>query len=267
MIIPIKRIITEGLFDWVDGKQTVYHGTSSDNKKNIQQNGLLKQHTGGENSATSILNVIDPDAYNNSLNKTYTTKSRWEAAKYAGSHLNGERVTGLSDPLDQLKAVPNIIKSYVTGDGIVKARIPKDFINKNEVINPELKLYMDPNLQPLATQMTKPFVKNYIVPYIMRKNFGNNKVFKESIPTEFISGSKDYKTGINMDGIKENIKSKFNTNKSKYTKIKENLALRGSNKNVNNMTKNAKLVNAGVTAAKVGGAAILADQLYNQEEE
>ena len=263
--IPIKQLITEGFFDWVDGKQTVYHGTSVDNKKNIQKNGLLKQHTGGENSATSILNAVDPTMHDNSLNKTYTTKSRWEAAKYAGTHLNGERITGLSDPIDQIKTIPNIIKSYITGDGIVKARIPKDFINKHEVLNPELKGYMDPKLNPTNVRFSPDFIREYIVPYRMKNTFGDNKVFKESIPTEFISGSKNYNTGISLDGIKENIKNKFNSNKSRYTKIRENLALRGSNKRVHRIDKNVKLIKAGATAAKIGGTAALVDHFYNQD--
>lgn len=267
MIIPIKRIITEALFDVFDGKTTVYHGTSPVNKKRIQAEGLLKYHTGAENSATNILKSIDQDTYDKSLDKTYTTNSRWSAAKYAGSHLNGERITGLSDPIDILKTIPNTFKSYITGKGIVKMRIPKDFINKNEVLNPELKSKLDPTLQPIEVQFAPNFIRNYIIPRTGVNLFGSDRVFKDNIPTNFISGSKDYNTNttLNGNGIKSNIKDKIGAPESKYSKIKNNFAMRGSNVRVRRLRSNANLVNNGLNAVGILGTGAIGNHLMNND--
>ena len=250
-----------------DGKTTVYHGTSPENKKRIQAEGLLKHHTGAENSATNILKSVDQDTYNKSLDKTYTTNSRWAAAQYAGSHLNGERVTGLSDPIDILKTIPNTFKSYITGNGIVKMRIPKEFVNKNEVLNPELKSKLDPNLQPIGVQFAPNFIRNYIIPRVGVNAFGSDRVFKDNIPTNFISGSKDYNTNATLNGIKANIKNKIGTPESKYSKIKNNFAMRGSNVRVRRLRSNANLANNGLNAVGILGTGAIGNHLMNDNNE
>lgn len=267
MVIQIKSLLLnntqeelfENLLDFLDGKTTVYHGTSPENKINIQQNGLNGKYTGDKNSATEILRSVNPDAYNASKDKVFTTNSRWMAAKYAASHHNGERITGLSDTSDILKTFPRTIHSYVTGKGIVKMRLPKEFVSKSEVLNPELKSLLDKNLHSSTIQNNSDMVRNYIVPNIGLKSFGNDRVFKNDIDTKYISGSNNYEK-INLKNIKNNIFNK----RTEYSKIKSN-ALRGSNKSTRIGRSNAKKVNLVSNGLKALGSGIIGYNLLKDE--
>ena len=173
MIIPIKKIILEGLNN--SNSIRVYHGTSPEYKEDILQNGMKISRAGKGND--SSIKKLDKDIQDVSGNRNYTTTSKFQAASYAAQHDNGQRLSP-----DQIKG-SKTLKSLATNDGIVQMDIPKSFDQKHRVINPEY-----------ATIMSK--AKDGIIPTIkaMRAGgaFKNDRVYNKDIPTEFIKGSKNY---------------------------------------------------------------------------
>lgn len=251
MKLKINKQLIEEYFDFLDGRQTIYHGTSPENKKEILQNGLQGQYTGQVGSATG--NVLNGTIQGeDSKNKVFTTSSKWGAAKYAASHTkDGNRIIGASPIKDQLVVFPRAVKAYVTNDGIIKARLDKDF-QKHEILNPELKSFVDPNYGNLRpeTQMAPQGIKNFMA----TKMFGNDKVYNKDIPSYMINGGRNYKKqsfGQHYDEIKDNIFGK----ESDFSKLRRKGKI-GSNKTVRQNIKNGKnigLINSGLSLGMLGG--------------
>ena len=225
MIIPIKKIILEGLNNSI----RVYHGTSPGYKEDILQNGMKISRAGKGND--SSIKKLDKDSQNISGNRNYTTTSKFQAASYAAQHDNGQRLSP-----DQIKG-SKTLKSLATNDGIVQMDIPKSFDQKHRVINPEY-----------ATIMSK--AKDGIIPTIkaMRAGgaFKNDRVYNKDIPTEFIKGPKNYNP--NSEAYKTPTNQ---TNPLRDSSVR-NSAIRGRTKKIRNNEKyvaKAKAITAGAGLA------------------
>ena len=224
MIIPIKKIILEGLNN--SNSIRVYHGTSPEYKEDILQNGMRISRAGKGND--SSIKKLDKDIQDVSGNRNYTTTSKFQAASYAAQHDNGQRLNP-----DQIKG-SKTLKSLATNDGIVQMDIPKSFDQKHRVINPEY-----------ANIMSK--AKDGIIPTIkaMRAGgaFKNDRVYNKDIPTEFIKGSKNY-----------NPNSKAYT---LHTPVSKNplkdLAVRGRTKRIRKNEKYISGIKAGLGAVGAVG--------------
>jgi hypothetical protein len=241
MIIPIKKIILEGLNN--SNSIRVYHGTSPEYKEDILQNGMRISRAGKGND--SSIKKLDKDIQDVSGNRNYTTTSKFQAASYAAQHDNGLRLSP-----DQIKG-SKTLKSLATNDGIVQIDIPKNFDQKHRVINPEY-----------ATIMSK--AKDGIIPTIkaMRAGgaFKNDRVYNKDIPTEFIKGSKNYNPNSEAYKIPTN-----QTNPLRDSSVRDS-AVRGRTKKIRNNEKyvaKAKAITAGVgltgTTAGLYGLSKLVD--------
>lgn len=123
------------LFDdgYIDGRTTLYHGTSEESAKKIKQEGLKAKYTGvGSPTSKSITDILPEDIVNKSKGHSFLDKKRFLAAHYAAQHRgDGKRSTEPSG-----EVIKDWFKHFVgTKKGVVKARVP--LWDKKTIKNPE----------------------------------------------------------------------------------------------------------------------------------
>ena len=179
--VGLKTLHDKG---FIDGRETIYHGTSEAAKKKIQTEGLMGKYTGsGSDEAKGITQILDAKTVGASKGKVFLDRSRGGAAGYASQHVNGDRINDGSP-----KQIAQMFKSMVTGNGIVKARVPLH--SKELLANPETAMGYDAWKQKAA-----PFSPDFQAkPQFNEMN--KAVVLKGNLDSNYIKGA-NYK-GANM---------------------------------------------------------------------
>jgi len=127
-----KKLLDMG---YIDGRTTLYHGTSEAAAKRIKEEGLKGKYTGvGSKEADAITKQLANDVLNQSKGKVFLDRSRWGAANYAIQH-KGDR----KRIVDHFNIDWKGLFEHLTGvkKGIVKARVPLHM--KTTIRNPEAR--------------------------------------------------------------------------------------------------------------------------------
>lgn len=123
----------KSLFDrgFIDGRSTLYHGTSEDAAKKIRSEGLKAKYTGkGSKEAKSVTDILDKEVLQKSKGHTFFDRSRLNASMYASQHRNGDRV------VQDAETLPRAMKNFFGfNKGVVKSRVPLH--EKKTIQNPE----------------------------------------------------------------------------------------------------------------------------------
>ena len=124
-----KKLLDKG---YIDGRTTLYHGTSEDAANKIRKVGLKAKYTAkGSSEAKQIMGLLPDDIRQKSKGHTFLTGNRLSAAEYSSQHRSGG-----SRELMHGKTFRNM-RDHYTGvkKGIVKARVP--LYMKKTIVNPE----------------------------------------------------------------------------------------------------------------------------------
>jgi len=113
----------------LDGRTTVYHGTSEAAAKKIREEGVKGKYTAvGSPEAKSITQILPKDVVEKSKGLSFMTKNDAMAAVYALQHNDGKREVVQPDPFE-------VVRRMRSKEGIVKARLPSGKYEKRD--NPE----------------------------------------------------------------------------------------------------------------------------------
>ena len=172
------------LFDggYIDGRNTLYHGTSTSAADRIRKVGLQAKYTGkGSSEAKQILNVLPEDLIEKSKGHTFLTSKRATAAEYAAQHGKSGRSVAPS-----LGLYNRFFKNYVGIDkGVVKSRVP--LYNRKVISNPEGRGSFG------EWQRKKPIIGMVAPTDLQQKAIHNSlmesKVVKGSIARKYIKGN------------------------------------------------------------------------------
>ncbi len=181
-----KKLFDKG---YIDGRTTLYHGTSESAADKIRQEGLKAKYTAkGSSEAKSITGTLPKDLVDKSKGHTFLTGKKLTAAEYAGQHrAEGGRV------LMDKSSVPNMLDNYIgKKKGIVKARVP--LYNRETIMNPEAR-------GSFGEWKKKTPGINFIAPTEMQQKSIHNslketKVVRGNIARKYIKGD-NYK-GANL---------------------------------------------------------------------
>ena len=177
----------------ISGRVHLYHGTSKEAKKKIQDEGLKSIHALDEFNITRI-SGIDPG------NKpvVYTAKKRTVALGHTIPHLingDGAGVVKMSIPYDEYKKMK---RSYDNPE-MAGAKTAKEYaekIKRGETPNPNDKLVMK------SGKNVDKYAKRKWENLSGAEGTGGTRIFEQDISTRRIKGSKNY----NKNSIKEVLK-------------------------------------------------------------
>jgi len=182
-----KKLIDKG---YVDGRTTIYHGTSEDAARKIKKEGVKSKYTAvGSNEAGSITDRLhDKDVVKKSKGHTFFTKSRLGASEYAAQHGRHKSRSAMPTP----ERLVNMFDHFLgKKKGVVKARVP--LYARKLIRNPEAYSSYEEWKKHLG-------IGGFIIPESQKrkiyKSLEEAVVIKGDVNPEFIKGDKYKRIGM-----------------------------------------------------------------------